>query len=111
MTNTVQVLSVLQLSLIASHTIYILIAFCGCSSSIVVDLISSAVMQSGMSAHDSMAFMVMLIYGISVSVSCLCLDIWSGMKICGLGLYSICMPYGWRHNICKKARVCSVMSM
>ena len=43
-----------------------------CSSSIVIDIISSAVMQSGMSIHDPMAFMVMFIPSISSSRSCGC---------------------------------------
>ena len=46
------------------------------SSSIVADQISSPVIQSAMTVHDYMAFMVIFIPGISSSLfdSCLCLD-------------------------------------
>ena len=69
-------LSVLLLSLMASHTIHISDSILRCSPSIVASFIS-AVMQSGMSMHDSMAFMVTFIPSISV-----CLMVMSGQPIC-----------------------------
>ena len=58
-------------------------------------LISSAVMQSGMSLHESIALMVMHMPGICCVLfdSWLCLDSQSAMNNCGPGLYSILMLY------------------
>ena len=75
-----------------------------CSLSIVPDVISSTVMQSCMSMHDSMVFMVTFIPSIfsPVFVSWLCLDSQSTMNSCGLGLYSNLMLYWWMYsnNLC-----------
>ena len=91
-------LSVLQLSLMASHTIHILTACWGVKS-VVTDLISIAVMQSGMSVHDSMAFMIMFITSIS-SISVLWLRLYSqsARNNYDLGLYSILMLHSWMHS-------------
>ena len=56
-------------------------------------IISSAVMQSGMSVHD-IAFMIMHIpRSSSLITSGFCLDSQSTINSCGLGLYSILMLY------------------
>ena len=61
-----------------------------CSSSKVTSLISCAVMQSGMSQHDSITLMVMHMPGISSSLFFwLCLDSQFVMNTCSHGLYSI----------------------
>ena len=67
------------------------------SFSVVDDLISSAVMLSGLSMHVSSALMVMFILGISSSlfVSWLCLGSQSTMNSCGLGLYRTLIMYWW----------------
>ena len=70
-----------------------------CSSARVASLVSSAVMQSGISVHDSTTFMVMHIPGISSSLSCGCAWIAkSTVNSCGPGLYRIPMLYWWMHN-------------
>ena len=46
-----------------------------CTSTSVANLISSAVMQSGMNMHDSIALMVMHMPGISSSMFCGCVRI------------------------------------
>ena len=65
------------------------------SLTIIANLISSAVMQFGVSVPDSIAFMVMLIPGISTSLffSRLCLDSQAAMKSCGPGLHRTLLLY------------------
>ena len=65
-----------------------------CSSGVAI-LISSVVMQSDMSVHDSIVLMVMHMPQISLSlfVFLLCLDSQSVMNNYGLGLYSIHILY------------------
>ena len=62
-----------------------------CSSSKVTSHISSALMQSGMSVHNSVVIIFILIPGISSShfVLWLCLDGQSAMNSCGTVLCSI----------------------
>ena len=71
-----------------------------CSSSIVANLISSAVIQSGMSIYYSVAFMVMLLHSISSSLFAwlLCLDGQSVTNSCDQSLYNILMLYWWIHS-------------
>ena len=70
-----------------------------CSSSSITILISSALMQSGMAIHNSIALMIMPIPDISSYpfVLQLCLHSQSAMNSCGPGLYSILMLYWWIH--------------
>ena len=71
-----------------------------CSSSVLADLISSALVHCGMSMCDSIAFMFMLIPCISLSlfVSWLCLDNQSLMNNWDLDLYSILLLSWWIHS-------------
>ena len=64
-----------------------------CSSYTVIYLISYALMQSGISVHNSIMLMVMHMPGISISpfVYWLCFDSQPVMNRCGPGLYSILM--------------------
>ena len=62
-----------------------------CSYFRVTSLISSAVMQSGMSIHDSTVLMVICMPGISSLFLWLCLDSQYAMNSCDPGLYSIPM--------------------
>ena len=64
------------------------------SSSVVTDLISSVVIQSGISMDDCRTFMDMFFPSISLSVLVLlsCLD------RCDLDLHSIHMLYWWMHS-------------
>ena len=68
-----------------------------CSSSSVTLLISSAVMKSGMTMNDSIAFIVMHMPGIfsSLFISWLILDSQSAMNNCGPGFHSIPMLSWW----------------
>ena len=80
------------------------------SSSSVTSLISSAVMQSWMSVHDSVALMVMCMPGISspLFASLLCLDSQSVMNICGYGLHSILIFYLCIHS-CVLFSLCDML--
>ena len=71
-----------------------------CSLSRVATLISSAVMQSGISLLISIILMFMYIPDISsfLFVLCLCPDNWSAMNCCGSCFNSILMLYWWIHN-------------
>ena len=92
-------LVILQLSVMASHAVHILKTSLG-ACQLVTDIISSAVMQSGMCIHDSVIFMVMFISGISSSLFVLWLYSESqfNMKSCSLDLYSILMLYWYMHS-------------
>ena len=71
---------VLQPQLMAVDSVHILIACLGAYHLWLLILISSAVMQSGMSRHDSMVFVVMFIPGMSSSLSCSC--VWAADLLC-----------------------------
>ena len=71
-----------------------------CSSSSVAIHISSAVKQSGISVHDSIALIIKHIPGISSLFISHCFWIANlQMNSCGPGLYSILMMYSWMCNI------------
>ena len=69
-----------------------------CLSSRFAIIISSVVMQSGMSKHDSTALMIMHIPGILLSQSHGCMDSQSAMNSCFPNLYHILMLYLWICN-------------
>ena len=80
-------------SLMASHGVHPLSYLCTHQL-----FISSVVIQSGMSVHDSIALMVMHMPAVSSSVSWLCLDSQSAMNNCVQGLFCILTIYWWILN-------------